>query len=51
MVTKPTHINGGVSDLVLTDILAIVEVRIGSPVGTSDHSTIFYRCCAGATDS
>ena len=43
MVTEPTHIDGGGGgpDLVLTDVHDLVEVRGGSPVATSDHSTIF----------
>ena len=41
MVTEPTGIDGGVLDLVLTDIPDVVGVRVGSPVGTSDHSAIF----------
>ena len=40
MVTEPTHIDGGMFDLALTDIYAL-EVRVGSPVGASDHSAIF----------
>ena len=36
MVSEPTHIEGRV-----TDISDIVGVRVGSPVGTSDHSAVF----------
>ena len=41
MVTEPTHIDGKVLDLVLTDVPDIVGVRVGSTVGTSDHIAIF----------
>ena len=40
MVTEPTHFDGGVLDLLLTDIYDLVEIRVDSSVGTSDHSTI-----------
>ena len=41
MVTKSTQVDGGGLDLVLTDVSDLVGSRIGSPVGTSDHSVIF----------
>ena len=41
MVTEPTHIDGGVPNLVLTSVHDLFEVWVGSPVGTSDHSAIF----------
>ena len=41
MVTEPTHIDGGVFDLVLIGVHDLFEGRVGSPVGTSDHSAIF----------
>ena len=41
MVTEPTHIDGRVLDLVLTDIPDVVGVRVGSHVGTSDHIAVF----------
>ena len=41
MVTESTHIDEGVLDLVLIDVYDIVEVRVGSPFGTSDHCAIF----------
>ena len=41
MITKSTHINRRMLDLVLTDFHDVVGVRIGSSVGTSDHSVIF----------
>ena len=41
MVTEPTHIYGRVFDLALTDVRDVVEVRVDSPVVTSDHSTVF----------
>ena len=40
IVTAPTHIGEGVADSVLTDIHYVVGFRVGSPVGTSDHSAI-----------
>ena len=43
MVTEPTHIDGGVLDLVLTDVPDIVEVRVGTPVGTSGYSAVFMN--------
>ena len=43
MTTELTHIDGGMLDLVLTDVSDIVGVRIGSPVGASDHSVIFIE--------
>ena len=39
-VTEPTHIDGGVLDLLLTDVSNAIGVRVGSPVGTSNHSVI-----------
>ena len=33
MVTEPTHIEGGVPDLALTDVHNLLEVRGGSPLG------------------
>ena len=41
MDTKPTHIDGGVLDLVLPDVPDVVEVGVDSPIGTSYHSAIF----------
>ena len=41
MVTAPTHIYGRVLSLMLTDVPDVVGVRVGSPVGTSDHSGVF----------
>ena len=40
MVTEPTHIDGEVPDLVLTDVPDVVGVRVGLPVGTSHHSAV-----------
>ena len=40
IVTKPSHIDEGVLDLVLTDSPDIVGVRVDSIVGTSDHSAV-----------
>ena len=41
MVTEPTHINGGVLDLVLTDVPDVIGVQFGSQVGASDYSALF----------
>ena len=41
MKTEPTHIDGGVLDVMLTDVPDLIEVRVGSSVGTSDHSAVF----------
>ena len=41
MLTEPTHIGGGVLDLVLTGIPDVAEVWVGSQDGTPDHSAIF----------
>ena len=41
MVTEHTRINGGVHDLVLTDVSDVVGIRVGLPVGTSDSSAVF----------
>ena len=41
MVTEPTHIDGEVLELVLTDVPDIVGVQVGSPVRTSNHSAVF----------
>ena len=38
IVTEPRYIGGGVLDLVLTDAPDAVGIRVGSPVGTLDHS-------------
>ena len=40
MVVRPTHIDGGVLDLVLTDIPDRAEFRDGLPVTPSDHSAV-----------
>ena len=41
MVTEPAQkIDGRVLDLVLTDVLDLVGVQVGLPVGTSDHTTV-----------
>ena len=38
MVTEHTHIDGGMLDLVLTDVSDIVGVKVDSPVGTLNHT-------------
>ena len=40
MVTEPTHIDGGVLDIVLADVPGIIEI-VCSPLGTSDHYAVF----------
>ena len=39
---EPTHIDEGVFDLALADVPGI-GVRVGLPVGTSDHSVVFMN--------
>ena len=39
MVTEPTYIDGGVLDLVLTDVPDVFVVWVCLPVGTSDYGT------------
>ena len=43
-VTLPHHrivsVDGDVPDLVLTDVLDVVRVQVGSSVGNSDHSAV-----------
>ena len=41
MVTEPTHVDGGILDLVLTDAHTLVWIRVGPPIGTSDHNALF----------
>ena len=41
MVTQPTYIDNRIFDLVLKDVHDLVEVRVGSPVETSDYRRIF----------
>ena len=41
MVKKPSHFNAAVITLVLTDVPDVVEIRVGSPIGTSNHSFVF----------
>ena len=41
MITEPTDIEGSVLDFVLTDVPDVVGVRVDSPVGTSNHRTVF----------
>lgn len=40
LVREPTHVRGGVLDLVLTDVPDLVGIQVRPPVGTSDHSAI-----------
>ena len=41
VITRPTHVEGEVLDLVLTDVPDVEGVRVSSPGKTSDHSAIF----------
>ena len=40
-VTEPTHIDGGVFALVLTDVPDVVAVRVGSLVETTDQGAVY----------
>ena len=40
MVTEPMHIDGGVLDLVRTNVPDLVGVRVDSSVRTSNHSAV-----------
>ena len=40
LVHEPTHQDGGVLDLVITDVPDIVNVEVRAPIGTSDHSSL-----------
>ena len=42
LVSSPTHIAGNRLDLVMTDVPDIVDVVVGTPLGTSDHC--FVSC-------
>ena len=42
LVNCPTHIAGNRLDLVMTDVPDIVDVSVGTPLGTSDHC--FVSC-------
>ena len=37
VVSCPTHIAGNRLDLVMTDVPGVVDVVVGTPLGTSDH--------------
>ena len=41
-VRGPTHTAGNRLDLVMTDVFDIVDVFVGTPLGTSDHC--FLSC-------
>ena len=51
MVTKVTHINGGVLYLMLADVPGYVGVRVGSHLEPRIivAAALFCNCCAGAT--
>ena len=37
LVAAPTHESGNCLDLVMTDVADVVDVSVGTPIGTSDH--------------
>ena len=47
MVSEPTHIGGGVLDLVLTDVSEFIGVRVGSPIEAADHSEQYITITLG----
>ena len=40
LIHEPTHVSGNCLDLIFTDVPGVVASRVGSPIGTSDHSYI-----------
>ena len=40
LVCGPTHVHGGVLDLLITDVPDLVNVSVSSPIGGSDHSSL-----------
>ena len=42
LVRGPTHIAGNRLDLVMTDVHDIVDVVVGTPLGTSDHCFVSF---------
>ena len=45
MVTEPTHIDGELFYLVLTDAHDLVEFRVNSPIGMLCWSNLFFTWC------
>ena len=45
----PTHIAGNRLDFVMTDVPDIVDVFVGTPLGTSDHWFVSDHCFVGAS--
>ena len=43
LVQQPTHTGGNQLDLVMTDVPDIVNVSVGTPIGTSDHCFLSAR--------
>lgn len=43
LVNEPTHLAGNPLDLVLTDVPGVVSVVVGSPIGSSDHSSLHVK--------
>ena len=41
MIAENTHVNGGLLDLVMTDVPDVIGIRVDSAIGTSDHSAVF----------
>ena len=41
----PTHIAGNRLDLVMTDVIDLVDVVVGIPMGTSDHCNVSCVLC------
>ena len=40
LINRPTHRSGNPLDLIFTDVPGVVNVNVGSPIGTSDHAYI-----------
>ena len=38
LVVGPTHARGGMLDLLMTDVPALIQVAVVAPNGNSDHS-------------
>ena len=42
LMRGPTHVAGNRLDLVMTDVLDVVDVVVGTPIGTSDHCFVSF---------
>ena len=40
LVIGPTHARGGILDLLMTDVPALIQVAVVAPIGNSDHSSL-----------